>query len=115
MRRCDTQDLQLGVTNVRFDALDQLRRHLPDAVLLGVLSRFLEYLLFRLTPYDVLTPARRVYFGAFEDLCHRCVSSFALIHYSPLVAVGILYWVLMRRQCFFSTPYTPDAAARPFR
>jgi hypothetical protein len=56
---------KLGVTDVRFDALEQLRRHLPDAVFLGVLSRFLEYLLFRLTPYDVLTPARRVYFGAF--------------------------------------------------
>ncbi len=54
-------ELQLGVTDVRFDALDQLRRHFPDAVFLGVLSRFLEYLLFRLTPYDVLTPARRVY------------------------------------------------------
>jgi hypothetical protein len=79
MRRCDTQDFQLGVTNVRFDALDQLRRHLPDAVLLGVLSRFLEYLLFRLTPHDVLTPARRVYFGAFEDLCHDSLLIFDVI------------------------------------
>jgi hypothetical protein len=65
VRRCGRQALQLGVTDVRFDALYQFRCHLPDAVFLGVLSRFLEYLLFRLTSYDVLTPARRIYFGAF--------------------------------------------------
>ena len=41
-----------------------------DAVFLGVLSRFLEYLLFRLTPDDVLTSARRVYLGSFQNLCH---------------------------------------------
>jgi hypothetical protein len=39
-------------------------------VFLGVLSRFLEYLLFRLTPDDVLTTTRRVYLGAFQDLCN---------------------------------------------
>jgi hypothetical protein len=38
------------VTDIRFDALDELRGHLPDAMFLGVLSRFLEYFFFRLTP-----------------------------------------------------------------
>jgi hypothetical protein len=70
MHRCDTLDLQLGITDVRFDAREQFWRHLPDAVFLSVLTRFLKYLLFRLTSYDVLTPARRVYLGAFQDLCH---------------------------------------------
>jgi hypothetical protein len=70
MRRYDSLDLQLGITNVGFDVREQLRRHLPDAVFLGVLSRFLEHLLFGLTPYDVLTSARRVYLCAFQDLCH---------------------------------------------
>jgi hypothetical protein len=55
---------------VRFDALDQLRRHFADAVFLGVLTRCLKYFLFRLTPYDEITPTRRVNFGAFQDLCH---------------------------------------------
>jgi hypothetical protein len=59
----------LGVEDVCFDELDQFRCHLPDTVFLAVLSRFLEYLLFRITPYDVLTPTRRVYLGAFQDLC----------------------------------------------
>jgi hypothetical protein len=70
MRRYASLDLQLGITNVGFDVREQLRRHLPDAVFLGVLTRFLEYLLFCLTSYNVLTPARRVYLGAFQDLCH---------------------------------------------
>jgi hypothetical protein len=61
---------RLGVTDVRFDFFDQFRRHLANAVFLGVLTRFLEYLLFCLTSYNVLTPARRVYLGAFQDLCH---------------------------------------------
>ena len=69
MRRCDTLAF-LGITNVGFDARHEFRRHLPDAVFLGVLPRFLEYLLFCLTSYDVLTPARWVYLGAFQDLCH---------------------------------------------
>jgi hypothetical protein len=41
---------------------------------LGVLSRFLNYLLFRLTPYDMLTSTRRIYLGAFQDFCHGLVS-----------------------------------------
>jgi hypothetical protein len=60
--------------DVRFDELDQFRRPFADAVLLGVFSRFLEYLLFSLTPYAVLTPTRWVYLGAFQDLCHGLAS-----------------------------------------
>jgi hypothetical protein len=74
VRRYNGQDLQLGVTDVRFDELDQLRRDFAYSVFLGVLSRFLEDFLFRLTPYDVLTPTRRVYLGAFQDLCHGLTS-----------------------------------------
>jgi len=48
VRRCNRQDLYLCVTDVRFDALDQIRCRFADAVFLGVLSRFLENLLFRL-------------------------------------------------------------------
>jgi hypothetical protein len=51
------RDLQLGITDVRFDPREQLRRHLANTVLLGVLTRLLEYLFFRLTPHDVLTTA----------------------------------------------------------
>src|SRR4030095_6069441 len=58
------------VTDVRFDALHQLRGHLPDAMFLGMLSRFLEYFLFRLTPDNMLTPTRRVNLGTFQNLCH---------------------------------------------
>jgi hypothetical protein len=54
------QDLYLTLTDFRFDVLDQLRRHFADAVFLCVLSRFPEYRLFRLTPHDLLTPARRI-------------------------------------------------------
>jgi hypothetical protein len=57
--------LKLNIPNIRLDELDQLRRHFTDAMFLGVLTRFLEYLFFSLTPYDVLTPARWVYLGAF--------------------------------------------------
>jgi len=66
--------LRLGVTDVRFDALDQFRRHLANAVFLGVLSRFLHYFFYGLTSDDVLTPARRVYLGAFQHLCHGLAS-----------------------------------------
>jgi len=41
---------------------------------LGVLSRFLKYFLYCLTPYDVLTPTRRVYLSAFQHLCHGLAS-----------------------------------------
>jgi hypothetical protein len=66
----DQVDDQLGVTDVRFDALDQFRRHLANAVFLGVLTRFLKYFLYCLTPYDVLTATRWVYLSAFQHLCH---------------------------------------------
>ena len=36
--------LQLSVTDVRFDALNQLRRHFADAVFLGVFIRCPKYL-----------------------------------------------------------------------
>ena len=61
----------LGVTDVSFDAFDQLRRLFADAMFLGVLNRFPENLLFGLTLYDMLTPTLGVYLGAFQDLCHR--------------------------------------------
>ena len=69
----------LGVTDVRFDFLDQFRRHLPNAVFLGVLASFLKYFFYRFTPYDVLAPTRRVYLGAFQNLCLGLAS---LIHFS---------------------------------
>jgi heme/copper-type cytochrome/quinol oxidase subunit 3 len=80
VRQCDTPPLQLGVTDVRFDARDQVRRYLANTVLLGVLSRFLEYFLFRLAAYDMLTPTRRIYLSAFYDLCHEFASLFHMIH-----------------------------------
>jgi hypothetical protein len=49
------QASQLGVADVRFDSLHHLRRDLLDAVLLSMLSRFLENLLFRLTPHGADT------------------------------------------------------------
>ncbi len=73
-----------GVTYVSFDSLHQFRRHFADAVFPGVLGRFLEHLLFRLTSYDVITPARRVYLGTFKDLCHGITPFSSTIHYCPL-------------------------------
>ena len=69
---------------VRFDALDQLRRDLADAVLLGVLSHFLEDHLFRFTPCDELTPTLRVYLGAFQDFSHGLTPFCDLINYNQL-------------------------------
>jgi hypothetical protein len=62
--------LTLGVADVRFDAFDQFRRHLANAVFLGVLTRFLKYFLYCLTSHDVLTSTRGVYLRAFQHLCH---------------------------------------------
>jgi hypothetical protein len=81
--------------DVGFDALDQLRGHFADAVFPGVLSRSLEYLLYRLTPYDVLTPTRRVNLGAFQDLCHGFASLSYNIHDYHLMAVDIVHWMLI--------------------
>jgi hypothetical protein len=70
---------QLGVTDVRFDFFDQFRRHLANAVFLGVLTGFLKYFFDCLTTYDVLAPTRRVHLGAFQNLCHGLASLIQLL------------------------------------
>jgi hypothetical protein len=65
---------QLGVTDVRFDSLHQLGRHVPNAMFLCMLRRLCEDLLFGLAPHHVLTPAGWIDLGAFQDLGHELIS-----------------------------------------
>jgi len=68
--------------NVRLDALDKFRSDFADAVFPGVLGHFREDHLFRFTPYDELTPTRRVYLGAFKYLFHGLTPFSVVIHYN---------------------------------
>jgi hypothetical protein len=72
---------QLGVADVRFDAFHELGRHVPNAMFLRMLGRFREDLLFRLAAHHVLTPARWIDLGAFQDFGHG--------HISPLSGVAM--------------------------
>jgi hypothetical protein len=64
----------LGVSDVCLDSFHQLGRHVPNAMFLRMLGRFREDLLFRLAAHHVLTPARWIDLGAFQDFGHGCIS-----------------------------------------
>jgi hypothetical protein len=72
---------QLSVSDVRFDSFYELGRHFPNAMFLRMLGRFREDLLFRLAAHHVLTPARWIDLGAFQDFGHG--------HLSPLIGVAM--------------------------
>jgi hypothetical protein len=72
---------QLGVSDVRFDSFHQLGCHVPNAMFLRMVGRFREDLLFRLAAHHVLTPARWIDLGAFQDFGHG--------HISPLIGVAM--------------------------
>ena len=63
----------LRVADLCFDAIDQLRRDVADAVLRGMLTGLLEHFGFRLATHDVCAAARRIHFGAFENFGQRCL------------------------------------------
>jgi hypothetical protein len=65
---------QLGVPDVRFDAFEQLGRHVPNAMFLRMFGRFREDFFFRLAAHHVLTPARWIDLGAFQNLGHGLTS-----------------------------------------